>query len=215
MTAEGAAGSPACGDFRIAEAAARALGALAIQPKDVFWVGCSAVLPGGMRTYGFHGPKGRSLPVALGAKLANPSLTVLVTIEAGGAGGTGLAHLLYAARRDIGVTCVVVDDSGGPPSSGPAALALQAGATFAARVPAGDRDRLEAALMEAIPHPGFALVEYAPAAPGDGRGLGILHRDPGSRIRQERLAGVLQGGPAVRPRALSPLEREELLNSFL
>jgi hypothetical protein len=57
----------------------------------------------------FHGLHGRSLAYATGIKLANPDLKVFVLIGDGGT-GIGGAHLLNAARRNVGMTVLVMNN---------------------------------------------------------------------------------------------------------
>ena len=54
-------------------------------------------------TNAFHGLHGRSITYATGIKLADPDLKVIVIMGDGGT-GIGGAHLLSAARRNIGIT---------------------------------------------------------------------------------------------------------------
>ena len=79
---------PSCGNFGVLNAVEKACAALGLANKDVLCVsgiGCSSNLPGFLKAYGLHGIHGRALPLATGAKLANPALTVIAV------GGTGTA----------------------------------------------------------------------------------------------------------------------------
>lgn len=113
-----------------------------------------------------HVPAGVLIPLAEGARLADPTGPV---VAAGGDGdiyGEGLGDLLHAVRRNTGVVCVVADNGmsadrlatvgAGEFSLRPLALALAAGASFVAQVTpdAG----LEGIAREALAHEGFALV---------------------------------------------------------
>ncbi|NLE77948.1 MAG: hypothetical protein GX605_14505, partial [Chloroflexi bacterium] len=57
----------------------------------------------------FHGLHGRVITYASGIKLANPDLTVIAIMGDGGA-GIGGAHLLSAARRNLGITLIVANN---------------------------------------------------------------------------------------------------------
>jgi 2-oxoglutarate ferredoxin oxidoreductase subunit beta len=73
-------------------------------------IGCSGRFPAFMNTYGFHGVHGRALPIATGLKASRPELTVLVVGGDGDAFSIGGGHLPHAARRNINLTYVVMDN---------------------------------------------------------------------------------------------------------
>src|SRR5512145_390506 len=105
---------PGCGDFGVLRALQTGLSELGIHPKDVLvssGIGCSSNLPGFFHAYGFHGLHGRALPVAQGAKLANPELTVIITGGDGDGYGIGAGHFVHAMRRNIDLTYLVMDNS--------------------------------------------------------------------------------------------------------
>src|SRR2546422_6965390 len=100
---------PGCGDFAVLAALTKALQALQLMPHEVLVVsgiGCSSNLPGFLSTYGFHGIHGRALPVASGAKLANPELTVIATGGDGDGYGIGAGHFILTVRRKLSITYV-------------------------------------------------------------------------------------------------------------
>lgn len=178
---------PGCGDFGVLRAVQGAAAGLGIPPHElmiVSGIGCSSNLPGFVNAYGLHSIHGRSLPVATGVKLANPELTVLVTGGDGDGYGIGAGHLVHAARRNVDLTYVVMDNSiyglttgqtsptsalgmktkstpaGNPEQPlSPLALALAAGASFVARGFSGDPNQLTELVKRAIRHRGFALVD--------------------------------------------------------
>ena len=84
-----------CGDFGVLRNLQKVCAELALRPHEILTVsgiGCSSNLPGYFHSYGMHTLHGRSLAVATGAKLANHTLTVIVT---GGDGdGTALAETI-------------------------------------------------------------------------------------------------------------------------
>lgn len=126
--------------------------------------GARSLLPAGVPVR--HLPPATLIPVAEGARLANPSRPVVALGGDADVFGTGLGDLLHAVRRNTGVTCVVLDNGsagGGVPTEGPAEyplnptdLARAAGATFVAAEPPGPR--LAGRMAEALAHPGFALL---------------------------------------------------------
>ena len=79
---------PGCGDFSVRRALETAIERRRIeteQPPEnnvvVAGIGCSGNLVHlleGNQPYGFHGIHGRSLPIAMGVKMASPELNVLV-----------------------------------------------------------------------------------------------------------------------------------------
>ncbi len=147
-------------------------------------IGCHGRLNNYFNAYGFHGLHGRALPVAAGVKLANSNLTVLAVSGDGDAYSIGMGHFIHANRRNIDMTCIVVDNriygltqgqtsptsqkgfvsvsspfgSKETPVDG-ARLALVAGGTFIARGFSGDPKHLMALIIEGITHNGFSLVE--------------------------------------------------------
>ena len=57
-----------------------------------------------------HSLHGRSIPTAVGIKLANPQLNVIVIGGDGGIYGEGLSHLVAAARLNIDITVIVANN---------------------------------------------------------------------------------------------------------
>jgi 2-oxoglutarate/2-oxoacid ferredoxin oxidoreductase subunit beta len=146
-------------------------------------IGCSGNITAYFRSYGIHGIHGRALPLATGVKSANPDLTVLVAGGDGDGFGIGLSHFLHAARRNVDVTYIVMDNqvygltkgqtSPTTPSDmstkasplgplavplNPLALALSAGASFVAQAFSGNQQELIGILQEAVRHRGFSFV---------------------------------------------------------
>ncbi len=72
-------------------------------------IGCQGLGDQYFATNAFHGLHGRSIAYATGIKLADPDLKVIVLIGDGGT-GIGGAHLLNAARRNIGLTVLVFNN---------------------------------------------------------------------------------------------------------
>ncbi|PSN84051.1 hypothetical protein B9P99_04025 [Candidatus Marsarchaeota G1 archaeon OSP_B] len=164
-----------------------ALATLEIPPEKVVissGIGCSSNLPGYIRAYGHHGLHGRPLPVAIGIKLANPELVVIVTAGDGDEYGIGFNHVVHAARRNHDVKLIVMNNEvyglttgqASPTSKvgqktkstpdgsfiyplNPLSTLLGAGATFVARGFSGDPKHLSFLIQEAIKHRGFALVD--------------------------------------------------------
>ena len=176
---------PGCGHRLILEALDRALVRLQWDPATVVIVsdiGCVGLSDQYLDTSGFHGLHGRSLTYATGIKLARPDLHVINLIGDGGC-GIGCAHLVSAARRNIGVTTLVFNNlnfgmTGGEHSvttpthdrttttpwgntEAPLDIAQTVaanGATFVWRGTAFDPD-LDGRIEAALRHDGFALLD--------------------------------------------------------
>jgi len=178
---------PGCGDFGVLNSLQRACAELGLRPNEILMVsgiGCSSNLPGYFNAYGMHTLHGRAVAVATGAKLANHELTVIVTGGDGDGYGIGGNHLAHAARRNVDLTYVVMNNQiyglttgqVSPTSSlgmktkstpfgsvempaNPITAAIMNGATFVARGYSGDVRHLTELVKKAIQHKGFALVD--------------------------------------------------------
>ena len=103
-----------CGNFGLLSALTRrALPDLGI-PKHktliVTGIGCSSRLPAYVDSYGINAIHGRAIPIAQGAKLARPELTVLAIGGDGDFFSIGAGHLPHATRRNIDITCIMVNN---------------------------------------------------------------------------------------------------------
>ncbi len=177
---------PGCGDFGVVNSLYRALSELGLAPHDtvlISGIGCSSRLPGYVEAYGLNSLHGRALPIATGVKLASPELTVLAV----GGDGDGLAiggnHFIHAARRNVDITYVMMDNEiygltkgqaapttptgdttkstlyGNPePSVDPCAFAIAMGATWVGRAFSGDIKGTNELMKAAIRHSGFAFL---------------------------------------------------------
>jgi 2-oxoglutarate/2-oxoacid ferredoxin oxidoreductase subunit beta len=178
---------PGCGNFGILNAVKKALAAQDLKPSRVLFVsgiGQAAKAPHYLNANVFNGLHGRSLPVATGAKLANPELTVIVESGDGCNYGEGGNHFLAALRRNVDLTMLVHDNQvygltkgqasptseqgfatkaqpGGAASArfNPLAVAVAMQANFVARSFAAELDHLAEMIRQALGHPGFALVD--------------------------------------------------------
>ncbi|MFW9930905.1 MAG: thiamine pyrophosphate-dependent enzyme [Candidatus Thorarchaeota archaeon] len=178
---------PGCGDYALLKATQRALSRLGFNPQDIVIVsgiGCSSNFPHFTSAYGFHAVHGRALPVATGIQLSNPDLTTIVVGGDGDGYGIGLSHFMHAARRNLNLIYMVMNNQiygltlgQASPSStiglktkitpdgvderpiNPITLALSAGATFVARGFSGEVKHLENLIIEAINHKGFSFID--------------------------------------------------------
>jgi 2-oxoglutarate ferredoxin oxidoreductase subunit beta len=103
-----------CGDYGILTAfTKRALPNLGIPNHKIFIVsgiGCSSRLPAYVNTYGFNSIHGRAVVIAQGAKLAKPELTVVAMGGDGDFFSIGAGHLPHAVRRNVDITCAMVNN---------------------------------------------------------------------------------------------------------
>ncbi|MBD3279355.1 MAG: 2-oxoacid ferredoxin oxidoreductase [Candidatus Pacebacteria bacterium] len=186
---------PGCGNFAILKSLQQAVAQLKIAYEDlviVYGVGCSGNMADFNRVYGFHALHGRAIANAVGIKLANHRLKVIVVAGDGDTYGEGLNHFLSAARGNHDITVLVhnnqmyslttgqsspTTDKGTatkttPPPTGvieqpvnPLSLALAANAGFVARGYAGNARQLIDLVVQAVKHPGFALVDIFQPCP--------------------------------------------------
>lgn len=186
-THEECAWCPGCGDFAILAALKQALIELNLKPHEVViasGIGQAAKLPHYIKVNGFNGLHGRAVPPAVGIKLANKDLKVIINSGDGDSYGEGGNHLLHNIRRNIDITHFVHDNQiygltkgqGSPTTNRgqrtsmqfegttvdafkPLAFAITAGATFVARSFSGDREHLLGIMKQAILHKGYSLVD--------------------------------------------------------
>jgi 2-oxoglutarate ferredoxin oxidoreductase subunit beta len=153
-------------------------------------VGCAARIPIYLDAEALHGVHGRTLPWATGIKLMKPELEVVIFAGDGDAASIGGNHLIHAARRNLDVTFVVVNNLTFGMTGGQVApttplglktsttpygnrekpfdicrLALSAGATYVSRWTTAKPRRAIKALKGALNHRGFALVEIITQCP--------------------------------------------------
>ena len=175
-----------CGHFSALNAVYRAMSDLQIDQKNlaiVSGIGCSGRFPAFVRCFGFHGVHGRALPIATGVKLANPALQVIVVGGDGDGLSIGGGHLPHAARMNIDITYLLLDNAiygltkgqAAPTSAygektsttpygnpgkplNPIALALTHRATFVARGFSGYPEHLNYLVSEGIKHKGFSII---------------------------------------------------------
>jgi len=184
---------PGCGDFGIQSAIKQAIVNLELEPWKVAistGIGCGSKINQWIETYGFAGLHGRSLPVAMGIKLANPELTVIDVSGDGDGYGIGMCHFINTMRRNIDMTYIVQDNqiygltlgqvsptsekgAKGPSTPhgvveepvNPLRLALSSECTFVARGFAGDIPHLTGLVERAVKHRGFSLIDvFQPCA---------------------------------------------------
>ncbi len=181
---------PGCGNFGILNAfkkAVRRLEAEGVSRRDIVMtagIGCHGKIFDYLQLSGFYSLHGRALATAQGMKLANPRVKVVAFVGDGDAYGEGVAHLVFAAKRNADIM-VIVHNNGtyglttgqytptsvkgfrGPSTPGgsieepfnPLSLMLAAGATFVARGYPVKLDHLADLFARAMRHKGFSIVD--------------------------------------------------------
>ena len=103
-----------CGNFGILNALTRRvlpdLGIPKHKTLIVSGIGCSSRIPAYVDSYGINSIHGRAVPIAQGAKLASPELTVLAIGGDGDLFSIGAGHLPHVVRRNIDITCIMVNN---------------------------------------------------------------------------------------------------------
>lgn len=99
-----------CGNFSIHTSLKKALSELEISPSETFMtfdIGCNGNGADKINLYGFKGLHGRSIPLAIGAHLANRRFTVIADIGDGGCFHEGLDHLVHAVLSNYNITILI------------------------------------------------------------------------------------------------------------
>ena len=184
---------PGCGNGIILRDVAQAIENLGLNRDRtviVSGIGCAARAAGYMDCNTIHTTHGRAIPFATGIKLANPELDVIVISGDGDIAAIGGNHLIHAARRNIGLTVIVINNNiygmtGGQYSpttptrefgtTAPygnldrsfdiAGLAYGAGASYSARGSAYHVQQTTQLIMEGIRNKGFSIIDVASVCP--------------------------------------------------
>ncbi len=176
-----------CGIGVVMGALIRAIDHLGLSNDEVALVsgiGCTARMPVYMDFNTLHTTHGRALAFATGLKIARPDLKVIAIMGDGDALAIGGNHFIHAARRNLGITALVVNNAiygmtggqyspttpiGKRATTAPygnieppfpiCELAIAAGATYVARSTVYHALELDKFLAEAIAKDGFSVVE--------------------------------------------------------
>ncbi len=178
---------PGCGIGILLGALIRAIDRIGCRKDDVALVsgiGCSGRLPVYVDFNTLHTTHGRALAFATGVKLAKPRLNVIAIMGDGDATAIGGNHFIHAARRNINMTAIIINNNiygmtggqyspttpyGKKSSSSVysnieqafriSELAVVAGAVFVARGTVYQARQLDGLIEQAIRKNGFSVVE--------------------------------------------------------
>jgi 2-oxoglutarate ferredoxin oxidoreductase subunit beta len=178
---------PTCGIGTVVKCYATALGKAGVdldKAAIVSGIGCTGRVAGYMNLDAFHSTHGRAIPFATGLKLGRPELLVTVFSGDGDLAGIGGNHFIHAARRNMDLLVILVNNfiygmTGGQnaPTTPVTArsstmpfgnfevpfnlphLAASCGANYVARWTCLHIRRLTNSMVEAIEGKGFRLIE--------------------------------------------------------
>jgi 2-oxoglutarate ferredoxin oxidoreductase subunit beta len=182
-----------CGHGIVLNCLIRAIEKLGMSKNEIVLasgIGCSARIAGYVDFHTIHSLHGRALAFATGIKMSKPELCMIVPMGDGDALAIGGNHFIHAARRNIDMTAIVMNNrvygmTGGQysPLSGQGTLAttapysnidqafdtvdlaIAAGASFVARTTAYHVQQMTDVLRQAIVHEGFSVVEVLTQCP--------------------------------------------------
>ncbi len=178
---------PGCGNGIVMGALLRAVAGLGLKKNQVVLVsgiGCSGRMPTYLDFNTLHTTHGRALTFATGIKLVKPALNVVTIMGDGDATAIGGNHFIHAARRNLNLTAIIINNSiygmtGGQYSPTTpfgsltttsvyghveqafsiAELAITAGASFVSRTTVYHAAMADQLITQAIMKPGFSVVE--------------------------------------------------------
>ena len=210
---------PGCGNGVVLGAIARAFAELDLTRENtvvVTGIGCWGKADDYVTTNSFHGTHGRALAFGTGIKLANPQLDVVVLMGDGDGVTIGGNHFIHAARRNVDVTAIVVNNlnygmTGGQYSATTpetritstsrlghieqgfdiCKLAEAAGAPFVARATPFNPVQMKNLIRDGMRKKGFSMIEViAPCPTHYGRNNGFKSAPEMLRWFDERSIGV-------------------------
>ncbi len=177
-----------CGHSVCVRSISKSLEDLGYKPKDIILVsdiGCSGLVDPLFETHTIHGLHGRAASLGVGVSLGlNNSNKKIIVIQGDGGATIGIQHILEAARRNVNMTLVVINNllygmtggqmsglsttdfkeskNNGEDETSPydiVNLAHRSGAAYSVRV--NNISNFDSILKEAISVTGFSLVEMS------------------------------------------------------
>lgn len=201
-----------CGAYTVTNVFLRAIHELGHENLDKFvfcsGIGCSAWIPSPhFKADSVHTLHGRSIPVATGIKLVRPNVNVVVFGGDGDIVGIGMSHFIHAARRNLDILVIMVNNmvygmTGGQvaPTTpfktkttttpygnfehplDTAKLAVTAGACYVARWTTTHTNELRESIEKALNMKGFRFIEVISQCPtAFGRRAGF--KDAGEMLK--------------------------------
>lgn len=184
---------PGCGIGTVIHGYAHAIAESGI-PEDghvcVSGIGCSGRAAGYVNVDSYHSTHGRALPFALGIAVHRPELNVTVISGDGDLSAIGGNHLIHAARRNVNMTVICINNFnygmtggqvgpttpiGAKGTTAPAGaveqpfnlpyLAMACGAVFVARWTIIHVREFQDAVLRAMRKPGFSFIEVLAPCP--------------------------------------------------
>ena len=184
---------PGCGHGMVLNGLLQAIEKMGLSRNEIVMVsgiGCSSRITGYVDFHTLHTIHGRALAFATGVKMARPELNLIVPMGDGDALAIGGNHFIHAARRNIDITAIVMNNriygmTGGQfsplsgedvnattapyltidPSFDVVELSKAAGATFVARTTTYHIQQMTDIIQQAILHEGFSVVEIFSQCP--------------------------------------------------
>ena len=184
---------PGCGNGAVMNAFLEAMEKAEMNLDNISMVsgiGCSSRIPGYVKCDSLHTTHGRALTFATGLKVANKERDVVVFTGDGDAASIGGNHLIHAARRNINLTVICINNNiygmtGGQISptspkgsfgtTAPygnhdtpfklAELVAAAGATYSARWTTVQMENLVTSIKDGLKNPGFSFIEVVTLCP--------------------------------------------------
>lgn len=184
---------PGCGDGTVVGAMIRAIDKLKLDRDRITvitGIGCSSRVNNIMDFNSFQTTHGRAVAFATGLKVAKPDMKVIVVTGDGDGAGIGGNHLIHAARRNIDLKVILINNqifgmTGGQfspltPNGAKASTAQYAnteypfdvcklmeaaGATYVARGTVYHLALTEKLITRALEHKGFSYVEIITQCP--------------------------------------------------
>jgi 2-oxoglutarate ferredoxin oxidoreductase subunit beta len=184
---------PGCGHGTITGALVRAIAKLKLDKNRVVVVsgiGCSSRAPGYLDFDTLHTTHGRAIAFATGIKLSRPDLKVIVLTGDGDCTAIGGNHFIHAARRNIDITTIVMNNNIYGMTSGQyspmtpkgmmgttapygnvertfdlAKLAIASGASYVGRATSYHVQLLTELIEKALLNKGFSMIEAVSQCP--------------------------------------------------
>lgn len=225
---------PGCGIGIVMGSLIRAIDNTGLEKDEIVLasgIGCSGRMPAYVDFNTLHTTHGRALTFATGVKLAKPQLSVITVMGDGDATAIGGNHFIHAARRNLDITAIIINNqvygmTGGQFSPTTpygsfattasyghvehafniAGLAVSAGASFVARGTVYHVRQLDRLIEKAIGHVGFSVVEI----------MSNCHVQFGRRNKTPDPVTMMKGfkDNAVPAEAAREMSAEELAGKF-